>query len=67
MERGEPRVEVLTGLRKRRGRKKTTPELPTTVKPRLFDPHFTDKTFLIPVQRNMGKTSSYKPEISCNR
>lgn len=47
--------------------KKTNPELPATVKPRLFDLCFTDKTFLIPAQRNMGKTSSYKPEISCNR
>lgn len=64
---------MLTGLRKqaivdRKSReKKKISELPTIVKPRLFDPHFTDKTFLIPVQRNMGKTSSYKPEISCNR
>lgn len=62
---------MLTGLRKQaivnRKKKKKISELPTIVKPRLFDLHFTDKTFLIPVQRNMGKTSSYKPEISCNR
>lgn len=49
------------------GEGKTTLELPTAVERKLSDLSFTDKTFLIPVQRNMGKTSSYKPEISCNR
>lgn len=69
-EKRQVRAEMLTGLRKRaivEGKKKNNPWAANTVKPRLFDLCFTDKTFLIPVQRNMGKTSSYKPEISCNR